>query len=193
MGAWGTAPLENDGALDFLGELGRARKEKRIERVREALDKYRDFDRRLRAGTNVTVASAEDLAELLASREDTLECNAHDLPQLFELMPEYATAEAWAAHVGAMAEPHVDDGGTEAQRAIAAAWAIAARLGAIDGGRQAHHLQVASEQDVQALAAPAREVLAAIARNPLLRAGWHEHAQAWAAALDDLGDALGRV
>jgi hypothetical protein len=190
MGAWGTAPLENDGALDFLGDLGDVRKAGRAAKVRAAFDAYLDFDRRLQAGDNVSVMSAEETAELLASREAALEANAHDLAGLFALMPEYATPERWAAYVRTMAQPQVEDGSLEAEHAIGAAWAVAARLGAVPAGDQAHHLQALSPAELSALAALAQPALQAIVANPLLRASWYDSFDDWAAHLDALRQAL---
>jgi len=44
MGAWGREPFENDSALDFVGDLKRVPRRRRLHRVRAALESYLAFD-----------------------------------------------------------------------------------------------------------------------------------------------------
>ena len=190
MGSWGTAPLQNDGVLDFIGGLAKSHPATRVAKAQAALLAYRSFHARMLAGGNVSVLSDQDRAELLASREETLLANAGAMDGLIELMPQYATSSSWVAFVDDMAKPQSDDGGNEAGAAIAAAWATAAALGKVPRAGQGSPLGAATPGELAELARAARPVLEAIAANELLRATWHAHADEWAAHLHALRDAL---
>ena len=190
MGAWGTEPLQNDGVLDFIDGLANSHPATRVAKAQAALLAYTAFHARLQSGANISALSAQERAELMASREEALLANAGRIDTLVTLMPEYATAASWATYVEEMAQPQSDDGGNEAEAAIGAAWAAAAALGKVPRSGQGSPLAAAAPAELAELARAARPVLEAIAANPLLRATWHAKADEWAWHLHALRDAL---
>jgi hypothetical protein len=172
MGAWGIGPLENDSAADFVGDLKRAPMAKRLEMLADAFTAYLAFDAGLRAGRNVVKASAQDIAELRASREAAIAANrANGMEDKFlEMLPEYASEAAFEAHVAEMSGPMVDDGSHQAQTVVAAAWVLVSAHGG--GDRSLGKLLPAADQHSGALAGSAARALQAVLENHLFAESW---------------------
>ena len=122
MGSWGTGFRENDDALDLIESVRKSRKINRLRKVLASIESYVSFHERLVSGKNITAPSDADIADLLKSREKTLEWYASvDQPFPIELVPEMKTAETWAAWVAELAKPEVEDGVSEGACLLASA------------------------------------------------------------------------
>jgi hypothetical protein len=190
MGAWGTGPLENDAALDFVDEVKRAREVNRASKVQQALDAYCAFDARLRKGENVSVRTDEDVKELHKSRTNTLEWyeSIGEAPPV-DVLPELASEESWAAFIEELDGPETENGSYEAFCAIAAGHLILQSA----GGRE-NVLSACDRETLVQLAALASRTIALIQQNALFEATWpSEEYGKLSVTLDELANDLGAV
>jgi len=166
MGAWGTGPLENDEALDFVDAVRKARKDGRLAKAVAAIDAYLDFDRRLQRGENVTVLSDADVAALWKSRDDTLAFYRETGTRVPRFLKMDTEAE-YAQEIAELAQPRVDDGGAQAKQLIAVAQLLA---DALDGAKSplSHHARAELVAAGHACAA----ALARVPENGLFAAAW---------------------
>ena len=172
MGAWGTQPFENDSAADFVGDLKRVPKRRRLVHVRAAFESYLGFD----ADPNKFAARAIDLGNVTKALKATVrhsiaiaKRNGHPVPAQMAKFVGKSDEELLALLPAIPAY----DGGHEALTAIAAAELLLARL-RNDRVGTGQILATASPASVRHLLPLARRALDAILRNDKLRDSWNE-------------------
>jgi Domain of unknown function (DUF4259) len=173
MGAWGTGSFENDAALDFVAAIKRAKKTSRAARLKVAFEEYLQFDLDLKNGKNIQQMSSSDIADLIASRNSTLDwyqSTGQEFP--FHVLPQYASEESIKAWVADLSEPQIIDGNDQASRAIAAASILVSKRSGVIVKTTSNIDLDCSDDELEALCYPAVAALEAILTNTLLADSW---------------------
>lgn len=177
MGSWGAGILENDAALDFLDKLKKSRKTKRLKIIADTIERYNSFHERVLSGTNVSVLSESDIADLWKSRDQTLAYyTSIGEPPPIEYFPQLESVESYAKFVEELSVPRFEDGFEEASQILVGAFLLRSALAGLTHNKSvlAHVPRVELVQLAKRMAAGILLIL----DNPLLPEAWGPEAYA---------------
>lgn len=188
MGAWGTGPFENDTAADFVALLKRTKKVNRPNLIRTAFDECSRVCLLIKQESINLSPSEDDIKELKLSRIANLEWyrqNGQEFP--FHVFPEYASEDAWIAHVST---PVAVDGSEEAFRAVAAAQILAENICERGGKRRAVVLLELTREQRTELSCIAISTLKIALANDALAEAWGQEWNEISSGISRMVDAL---